>query len=56
MKKLFIFLIILKFSFLMGAHAKIDKYKKGDLVNDKIKLNNKKSVNLPKGEWEVYYR
>ena len=56
MKKLFILSIILTFSFFTGVHAKIDKYKKGDLVTDEIKLNNKKSIKLPQGQWEVYYR
>lgn len=56
MKKFFIFFIILIFSFFTVVHAKIDKYKKGDLIIDKIKLNNKKSIKLPQGKWEVYYR
>jgi len=56
MKKFFISFIILIFSFFTVVHAKIDKYKKGDLIIDKIKLNNKKSIKLPQGKWEVYYR
>ena len=56
MKKLFIPFIILTLSFFTDVYAKIDNYKKGDLVNGEIKLNNKKSIKLPHGQWEVYYR
>ena len=52
-----ILLHIILFCFLVSpVDAKIDKYKKGDLISEEVKLNKKRSVSLPKGEWEVYYR
>jgi len=55
MKKLFLFLI-LSFLLFYGAEAKIDSYKKGDQVSGEIKLSKKRSIILPNGQWEVYYR
>ena len=34
----------------------LDLSKKGDLISGEVKLNKKRSVNLPEGQWEVYYR
>ena len=55
MKKLLLFLI-LSFLLFYGAEAKIDSYKKGDQVSGEIKLSKKRSIILPNGQWEVYYR
>ena len=55
MKKFFLFLI-LSFLLFYGAEAKINSYKKGDQVSGQIKLSNKRSIILPNGQWEVYYR
>ena len=54
-EKLF-FLIFIFFFLINSSEAKIDKYKRGDLISGEIKLNNKKSIYLPEGNWEVYYR
>lgn len=56
MKKLYLVYFFSIFFFLTNANAKIDSYKKGDLIFNKLKLNNKRYINLPEGEWEVYYR
>ena len=56
MKKLYLVYFFSIFFFLTNVNAKIDSYKKGDLIFNKLKLNNKRYINLPEGEWEVYYR
>src|SRR6056300_1296330 len=56
MRYLILLNIILFCFFVSSVDAKIDKYMKGDLVSVEVKLNKKRSVSLPKGEWEVYYR
>jgi hypothetical protein len=55
MKKIFLFLILPFFLF-GEVEAKIDSYKKGDQVSGKIQLSKKRSIILPDGQWEVYYR
>ena len=48
--------LILFCSLIFSADARIDKFKKGDLISGEVKLSKKRSVNLPEGQWEVYYR
>ena len=56
MRSIIILNLILFCSFIFSADAKISKYKKGDLISEEVKLNKKRSISLPEGQWEVYYR
>lgn len=56
MKKIFLIFLIQIFLLNTNVYSNINKFKKGDVLFNEIKLNNKKSLTLPEGNWEVTYR
>ena len=56
MKKIFLIFLIQIFFLNTNAYSNINKFKKGDILFNEIKLSKKKSLTLPEGNWEVTYR
>jgi len=56
MKKILLIFLIQIFFLNTNVYSNINKFKKGDILSNEIKLNKKKSLTLPEGNWEVTYR
>jgi len=56
MKKILLIFLIQIFFLNTNVYSNINKFKKGDILFNEIKLSKKKSLTLPEGNWEVTYR
>jgi len=56
MKKIFLIFLIQIFFLNTNVYSNINKFKKGDILSNEIKLSKKKFLTLPEGNWEVTYR